>query len=34
MRIFEELDVKKEQVDEVLEKYRAKLLPKILKRKA
>jgi hypothetical protein len=32
MKIFEELDVTKEQVDEVLEKYRAKLLPKILKR--
>jgi hypothetical protein len=32
MKIFEELGVTKEQVDEVLEKYRAKLLPKILKR--
>ena len=33
MKTFEELEVKKEQVDEVLEKYRLKLLPKILKRK-
>jgi hypothetical protein len=33
MKIFEELEVTKEQVDEVLEKYRAKLLPRILKRK-
>ena len=33
MKIFEELEVTKEQVDEVLEKYRTKLLPRILKRK-
>jgi len=33
MRIFEELEVTKEQVDEVLEKYRVELLSKILKRK-
>jgi len=33
IKIFEELEVTKEQVDEVLEKYRDKLLPKILKRK-
>ena len=33
MKTFEELEVTKEQVDEVLEKYRAKLLGKILKRK-
>jgi glucosamine--fructose-6-phosphate aminotransferase (isomerizing) len=33
MGIFEELGVTKEQVDEVVDKYRAKLLPKILKRK-
>lgn len=33
MKTFEELGVTKEQVDEVLEKYRLKLLPKILKRK-
>jgi glucosamine--fructose-6-phosphate aminotransferase (isomerizing) len=33
MRTFEELDVTKEQVDEVLEKYRIELLPRILKRK-
>jgi len=32
-RIFEELDVTKEQVDEVLEKYRVKLLGKIIKKK-
>jgi len=34
MKTFEELEVTKEQVDKVLEKYRDKLLPKILKRKA
>jgi len=33
MKIFEELKVTKKQVDEVLERYRAKLLSKILKRK-
>jgi hypothetical protein len=33
MKIFEELEVTKEQVDEVLEKYRTKFLPRILKRK-
>lgn len=33
MKIFEELEVTKEQVDEVLERYRVKLLSKILKRK-
>jgi len=33
MGIFEVLEVTKEQVDEVLDKYRAKLLNKILKRK-
>jgi glucosamine--fructose-6-phosphate aminotransferase (isomerizing) len=32
-RIFEELGVTKEQVDEVLEKYRTKLLDRILKQK-
>jgi len=32
MRTFEEMDVTKEQVDEVLERYRADLLPKALKR--
>lgn len=32
MRTFEELEVTKEQVDEVLDKYRVKLLRKILKR--
>jgi hypothetical protein len=34
MKTFEELEVTKEQVDKVLEKYRVKLLLKILKRKA
>jgi len=33
MRTFEELEVTKEQVDEVVDKYRVKLLRKILKRK-
>lgn len=33
VKTFEELEVTKEQVDEVLDKYRAKLLRKILKRK-
>jgi len=33
MKDFEELEVTKEQVDEVLERYRVKLLSKILKRK-
>lgn len=32
LRLFKELDVTKEQVDVVLDKYRAKLLPKILKK--
>jgi len=34
MKTFKELEVTKEQVDEVLDKYRPKLLAKILKRKA
>lgn len=34
MKTFEELEVTKDQVDRVLEKYRVKLLRKILKRKA
>jgi glucosamine--fructose-6-phosphate aminotransferase (isomerizing) len=34
MKTFEELEVTKEQVDKALEKYGAKLLPKILKQKA
>lgn len=33
MKTFEELEVTKEQVDQAVERYRAKLLPKILKRK-
>jgi Tfp pilus assembly ATPase PilU len=32
VKIFEGLEVTKEQVDAVLDDYRAKLLPKILKR--
>ncbi len=34
LKICEELDVTKEQVDAVLDSYRAKLLPKVLKRKS
>lgn len=34
MKAFEELEVTKEQIDNVLEKYKVKLLPKILRREA